>query len=85
MSDNQILCISSILCFVLIVLSSKHNKQFFLINIGLFILYSSVLYYKLFYQSKEGSALLWFFYLLSITVVQIIVIGIYLLTKFFKR
>jgi len=85
MNDNQILYISSILCFVLIIFSSKHNKKKILINSGIFILYSSILYYKYFCQSKEGSALLWFFYLEVITLVQILVVGIYLLTKFVKR
>lgn len=84
MSDNQLLYFSSILCFILILFLSKPNKYFFLINIGIFVLYSSFLYYKLLCQSNEGSALLWFFYLEVITVIQILLIGIYLLIKFFK-
>lgn len=85
MSDNQILYISSILCFLLIFISFKYNKQFAFTNAIMFVLYSVIFYYCLFNNGQGGSSFLWWFYLIIATSLQILIVVIYLGIKFFKK
>jgi len=85
MSDNQILYISSVLCFLLVLLSFKYNRQFAMINGVVFIVYNALLYYCLFYKGQGGSSFLWWFYLLIATILQILIVGYFLVVNFFKK
>jgi hypothetical protein len=84
-SDNQILYISSVVCLVLILLSFKFNKQIGVINLIVFLFYNALLYYNLIYKSDGGSGFLWWFYLIILTVVQILILCIYIGIKYFKK
>jgi len=85
MSDNQILYISSIICFLLIIVSFRFNRPFGMINLIGYILYNLFLYCNFFYENEGGSGFLWWFYLIILTALQIVVLGIYIGIKFFKR
>lgn len=85
MSDNQILYVSAVLCFTLILLSFKFGKYFAIINFIIFFIYSIAMYYGLFYRGEEGATLAWWFYLIGLNVLQILIVAIYLSVKFFKR
>ena len=84
-SDNQILYISSVVCLILLLLSFKFSRQFGVINFVVFILYNAILYFNLIYKSEGGSGFLWWFYLIILTVVQILILGIYIGIKYFKK
>lgn len=84
-SDNQILYISSVICLILILLTFKFSKQVVLINLVVFILYNAILYYNLIYKSEGGSGFVWWFYLIILTVAQILILGIYIGIKYFKK
>lgn len=84
-SDNQILYISSVLCLILILVSFKFSRQVGVINLVLFSLYNTILYYNLIYKSDGGSGFLWWFYLVILTVIQILILGIYIGIKYFKK
>jgi len=84
-SDNQILYISSAVCLILILLSFKFSKQVGVINLVVFILYNAILYYNLTYKSEGGSGFLWWFYLIILTIAQILILGIYIGIKYFKK
>jgi hypothetical protein len=85
MTDNQLLFSSSLLCLILIIISFKFNKLFGIISLIIFVIYSSYLYYSLIYKSQYGSALVWWFYLLIITAIQIIISGTYIIIKLIKN
>jgi hypothetical protein len=85
MSDNQVLYIASIICFLFILVSFKFSKQFAIVNLILFFLYSTILYYNLVYNSAYGSGLVWWSYAILLTVLQILIVGIYLGIKFFSK
>ena len=84
-SDNQILYISSVVCLILVFLSFKFSKQVGVINLVVYLLYSAILYYNIIYKSDGGSGFLWWFYLIILTVVQILILGIYIGIKYFKK
>lgn len=81
MEDIFFLYLSSAICFILILILYKYNKSFFVKNITFFSLYSSILYYNLFFNSKWGASLLWLFYLLILNLIHILVIGFYIIRK----
>lgn len=83
MSDEQILYISSMICFIAILTSFKYGKLFAVINLLLFCTYSIVLYYNLFFNSGGGSSLLWLFYLSLFTLLQIVIVSTYIGIKLF--
>ena len=84
MGDIIFTCLVSIICLALILISYRFSKGFFYKNTVVYFLYNSVLYYKLFFDSKWGTSLLWLFYLLVFSVVHIIDIG-FLFNKKKKR
>ena len=85
MSDDQILYGGSLLCLILVLISFKFSRYFAIINLIVLLSYSTIMYYGLFYKSEEGGALVWWFYLVSLTAIQIVIIGIYLVIKIFKK
>ena len=85
MSDTQILYVSSIICFILIICSFKFSKLFATVNLIMFCLYSVYLYYNLFYNSSDGASLAWWFYAIFFTVLQILIVGTYLGIKIFSK
>lgn len=85
MSDNQLLYLSSFLCIILIFISYKYNKQFAIISLIVFVLYSIYLYYGLKFKSEYGSALLWLFYLQLMTIIQIVISAIYIIVKLIRK
>ena len=81
MEDMIFTYLVSIICLVLILISYRFSKGFFYKNIVVYFLYNSVLYYKLFFDSKWGTSLLWLFYLLVCSVVHILILGFYLIKR----
>lgn len=57
MGDEQILYTALIVCFLLIVVSFKYNRKFGMVNIILFCLWGSGLYYHLLFDSSGGAGL----------------------------
>jgi hypothetical protein len=85
MNDILIVYFGWALCLVFILWLFKFNKQLAVINLTLFFIYNSVLYYNLLYNSAGGTALVWWFYLLVFTAVHILVISVYLAVKYFTK
>jgi hypothetical protein len=85
MSDNQILYISSVVCLFLVLLSFRFSKQVGIINLVVFLLYNAILYHNLIYKSDGGSGFLWWLYLIILTIVQILILVIYIGIKYFKK
>lgn len=84
-SDNIILYVFSIICLIIIIKLFRLNRIFGIVNALIFCLYNSVLYYNLFYKGQGGSGFIWWFYLIILTLVQIIILGIYLAIKYFNK
>lgn len=84
-SDNFILYTISIICFIIIVRLFRINKSLGVINIAIFFFYSSILYYNLFCKSQGGSGLLWWFYLVMLTLIQVLILGIYFCIRYFNK
>lgn len=78
MSDNQLLYTASIVCFLLIMVSFRHSRKFGVINMILFCLYNSILYYHLIFDSSGGAGLVWWFFLLVLSGFQMLIVRIYL-------
>jgi len=85
MSEEQFLYMSSAVCFIMILLSFRYRKQFAIINLVLFFIYSPLLYYNLFFNSAYGASLVWWSYLLFFTLLQVLVVCIYLGIRFWQR
>ncbi len=85
MNDNQFLYISTILCLILILLSFKFSKQAGFLNLVIFSFYTILLYYNLLYKGDGGSSLLWWFYLIILTLLQSLILGIYISIRYFKK
>ena len=81
MEDMIFTYLVSIICLALIFISYRFSKGFFYKNTVVYFLYNSVLYYKLFFDSKWGTSLLWLFYLLVFSVVHILILGFYLVKR----
>ncbi len=81
MDDKQLLYTTSIVCFLIIILSFKHNKKFGTVNVVLFCLYNSVLYYHFIFDSSGGAGLVWWFFLLALSAFQMLIILIYFVIR----
>ena len=77
MNDNLLLYTVSIVCFLVIILTFWHNRKFGAVNMILFCLYNSVLYYHLVYDSSGGAGLVWWFFLLVLSGCHMLVLLIY--------
>lgn len=82
--DNIVFYGSLVVTSVFIYVVKKHNKPLFYISIALFVVYSSYFIYNLFYNSKYGAGLVWWFYLIFISCLHSVVLIIYLLVKKYK-
>ncbi len=85
MNDNQFMYISSLVCLLLIFYSFRYNKVFAIFNIFIFLAYNSYLYFGFVYRSLQGAGLVWWFFILTLTLIQILVVGIYVGIKFLKK
>lgn len=81
MTDNQLLYLASIVCFFLIIVTFRHSRIFGGINMILFCLYNSILYYHLIYDSSGGTGLVWWFYLLVLSGCHMLALLIYFVIK----
>lgn len=79
--EDYIAYFFSTLCLLLILYSSRYNKKFALLNIIVWICYTSYLYYGFYFNSEYGGALAWWFYLTSISILQTIVLIGYMIMK----
>jgi hypothetical protein len=77
MNDNQLLYTVSIVCFLLIILTFWRNRKFGGVNMILFCLYNSILYYHLVYDSSGGAGLVWWVFLLVLSGCHMLVLLIY--------
>lgn len=78
------LYISSILCFLLIFRLFKYNRRFAIFNLVIFIFYNLILHYNLFYNADGGSSFIWWFYLGMTILIQIAIVGFYLVRENLK-
>lgn len=85
MNDNQMLYISSTLCFILILISFRYGSWFAIINLTVFCTYSLFFYYNLYFNNSGGSGFLWWFYLAITTCLELLIVGIYLGIKLLKK
>ena len=83
-NDNILLFVISLLTIGSIIISIKFNKWFAVINGIVFITYSVYLYYGLFFDLGNGTALAWWFYLIVFTILQLLIVLIYLTIKWIK-
>ncbi len=81
MNDNQLLYTTSIICFLLIILTLRHYKKFGIVNVILFCLYNSVLYYHFIFDSSGGAGLVWWFFLMVLSAFQMLIILIYFVVR----
>ena len=84
MNENQVMYLVSIFCFFLIIFTFKFNKQFAFINVIIFIIYNIYFYYGLF-NGKEGTSLGWLILLIIVTILQILLLSIFILAKLYKK
>ncbi len=84
MNDNQLVYAVSIICLLFIIVSFKVNRLFGVINSVVFLLYSTFLYYNLFFKSGGGMSLVWWFYLLLVMGIHMLSVGIFFLIKLLK-
>lgn len=85
MSENQAMYLGSFFCLVLILFAFRVNKSFAIINSVIFLLFSLLFYYGMFFNGKDEMSLGWLILLIGATLLQILIIGIYLGIKFFKK
>lgn len=76
---------SSLVLLLLILVSIRVNKTFGYINASVFIIYTSIFIYGLYNLGQGGTALIWWFYLLLLTWLQSLIIGMYLIAKAIKK
>lgn len=84
MSEECYVYLGSLICLVIILCTFKYGRLFGLINLLLYFIYSIVLYYNLLFNSEGGSSLLWLFYLIFLSILQVIIAGVYLVIQLIK-
>jgi hypothetical protein len=84
-SDDILLFIVSIVTLALVFLSFRHGKQFGYINLCVFLSYSLLFYYGLFFKGEYGSSFLWWFFAIILTSIHFIILLVYLIVKFWKK
>lgn len=84
MSENTVLYLTSLLLLALIIFSAKYKKSFFIVNLILFLVYTLPMYYGLFFDVGNGSALVYWAYLLFLTLLHIIITTYYLVFYLLK-
>ena len=82
MSDLPMLITSSALCFLVILLTFKVNTRVALVHAIIFTGYSTYFYHGLFYDSREGTGLVWLFYIMIFTLLHFVILGVYLIAKY---
>lgn len=80
MNENQLLYTVSIVCLLFMIISFRHNWKFGSVNMILFCLYNSILYYHFIYDSNGGAGLVWWFFLLVVSGVHMLVLLVYFVT-----
>jgi hypothetical protein len=86
MEDNIVLVAASFILLLLIAVATfKFSKAFGAVNFVIFLVYSSYMYYGLFFDNSDGTALAWWFYLLVVTILHILVTSVYLVKCSFKK
>jgi len=76
---------SSVLLFLAILFTYRANKFFGIVNTVLFVAYSSLLYYSIFFKGTGGSSFLWLFYLIILTWIHLIIVLVYLIRNRIKQ
>lgn len=85
MSGNQIVYMFSVVCFIVIVTSFRYGRYFPIVNLTVYGSYNLILYYNLFQESGAGTGLIWWFYLILCTSVQIVLSVAFLLSGMVKE
>ncbi len=85
MNENNLLYAGSVVLLILILTTFKFSRNFAVVNIVIYLLYSGVLYYGFFFKSGDGTALAWWFYLAILTSMHLLVILGYIITKYLKK
>jgi hypothetical protein len=84
MKEENILYILTAVTFVSIALTLVFSRIFFIVNLSIYILYSSYFYFGLYYQGSEGRSLGWLLSNLFFTGLHLIIVVIYLIIRFIK-
>lgn len=85
MNDNSVLIIISVIVLLAIGTTVKYSKVFFAVNLIVFCAYTTVMYWGLYYDVSDGKALAWWFYLLVVSVLQLLVVTAYLVKRIFRK
>lgn len=83
--EDLVIYTLSAFCCLLIILCVKINKKYAAVNAGIFLLYSIAMYYCLYFKSQYGASLAWLLYLFTLTTLQILIVGIYLIISNKRR
>ena len=86
MHQDEIIMYASIaILVILIMIAIRVDKRFGVTNASIFITYSLLQLYGLYFEGQDGISLVWWFYLLLITWVHTVIVVIYLVIRFMKR
>ncbi len=84
-TDTQLMIISSVLNFILLFITLKVNRKYFIYSLVILIAYNAYAYYGYYTETRGGVTLVWMVYLIFINLFHIILsIGVFL-WHFFKR
>lgn len=84
-ADTQLVVVSSVLNFLLLLALVKADKKYFIYSLLIFIAYSVFFYNGLFYHGQYGSSLVWLVYLLFINAVHSLMSIAMLIWHFIKK
>jgi hypothetical protein len=84
MNETNLLLGCSAALLIAILLSFRTNKVFASVNLICAILYSAILYYGLFFDVHQGTALAYWFYLLTLTSLHFILMIAYQGRRWYK-
>ena len=73
--------ISSLIAVALLVLMMRRHRKTGRVHAVIFLVYTLALYIQLYFSSEGGSGLMWVYFLLMLTWIHIVIIGLLLLFK----
>jgi hypothetical protein len=85
MSENQVMYFGTFFCLILIIYSYKVDKSLLIKNCIIWIIYNAILYYGLLFKGEYGMSLGWFILIILSTILQVLIVSIFLVVKYLKR
>jgi hypothetical protein len=83
--DDIIVISLTFILFLMILLLSIYGKKKAILNLVIFGLYNSILYYNYIYSGKYGSGFIWWFYAFLLNSIHLICVLLYLIFRLLKR